>query len=119
MPCFGSFLRHPPNEVKIDLPDCLQVLERLSPMEGEDANQRLDAVMRYRRERAYMPSRCVSTIHKAKGQEYDHVVIPLCSRTPFPDTETARRLLYVALSRARRSITIFASQESPSPLLGV
>lgn len=56
-------------------------------------------------------------IHKAKGQEFDHVIVAHCSASPFPDAEEARRLLYVAISRARRSVTILASGRALSPLL--
>jgi len=77
----------------------------------------LNSAVRYRHHAFTVPLRCASTIHKVKGQEFDHVIVAHCSSSPFPDTDEARRLLYVALSRARRSITILASGEAPSPLL--
>ena len=55
--------------------------------------------------------------HKAKGLEFDDVVVAHCSRTPFGNEEQSRRLLYVAMSRARRSLLILASAGAPSPLL--
>jgi ATP-dependent DNA helicase RecQ len=45
----------------------------------------------------------VSTIHKAKGKEFDNVVILLDDRFSFFDEE---RLLYVALTRARNRLEI-------------
>ncbi|MGK9475782.1 ATP-dependent helicase [Melioribacter sp. OK-6-Me] len=56
----------------------------------------------------------VSTIHKAKGLEFENVIIPGCingvfpsfySRTKEEELENAR-LLYVALTRSKKNITI-------------
>lgn len=63
-----------------------------------------------------MPNKVISTIHKAKGLESDHVVVTAFDRGNFPDTEEKRCLLYVALSRAKHSVTIIASKNAPSPL---
>ena len=46
----------------------------------------------------------VSTIHKSKGWEFDHVVLLL--RDYYLNTDEARRLLYVGMTRARNSLTI-------------
>ena len=46
----------------------------------------------------------VSTIHKAKGKEFDNVFIMLDSFTP--STDEAKRLVYVAMTRAKRNLTI-------------
>jgi len=46
----------------------------------------------------------VSTIHKAKGKEFDHVFLLLENFTP--TTDEAKRLLYVAMTRAKRNLTI-------------
>jgi superfamily I DNA/RNA helicase len=71
----------------------------------------------------------ILTVHQSKGREFDHVIIPWLSgrgeptitRTgrPFPlpynyDSFEGRRLLYVALTRARRHVTILYSEEDPS-----
>lgn len=64
-----------------------------------------------------MPNKVISTIHKAKGLESDHVVVTAIDRGNFPDTEEKRCLLYVALSRSKHSVTIIASKNTPSPLL--
>ncbi|MBW2698377.1 MAG: UvrD-helicase domain-containing protein, partial [Deltaproteobacteria bacterium] len=55
----------------------------------------------------------LGTIHSAKGLEFDHVM--LLDDGTLADTPEERRLLYVALTRARRSLQIFSSQE-PSPV---
>jgi DNA helicase-2/ATP-dependent DNA helicase PcrA len=64
-----------------------------------------------------MPNKVISTIHKAKGLESDHVVVTALDSGNFPDTEEKRCLLYVAISRAKQSVTIIASKNAPSPLL--
>jgi ATP-dependent DNA helicase RecQ len=46
----------------------------------------------------------VSTIHKAKGREFDNVFLMLDQFNP--RTDEAKRQLYVAMTRAKRSLTI-------------
>ena len=74
--------------------------------------------------------------HQSKGREFDHVIIPWLANVPEDKTkyyegmnqfgkitgdsvrdEEERRILYVAISRARERITILYPEESPSPLL--
>ncbi|MGH7338785.1 MAG: 3'-5' exonuclease, partial [Myxococcota bacterium] len=54
----------------------------------------------------------LGTMHSAKGLEFDHVM--MLDDGTLADTPEERRLLYVALTRARRSLQIFSSCE-PSP----
>jgi len=46
----------------------------------------------------------VSTIHKAKGKEFDHVFLMLENINPA--TDEAKRQLYVAMTRAKQNLTI-------------
>ena len=46
----------------------------------------------------------VSTIHKAKGKEFDNVFLMLQNFNP--TTDEAKRQLYVAMTRAKRNLTI-------------
>lgn len=46
----------------------------------------------------------VSTIHKAKGKEFDNVFLMLDNFNP--DTDEAKRLLYVSMTRAKVNLTI-------------
>jgi superfamily I DNA/RNA helicase len=47
-------------------------------------------------------------MHQAKGEEFDAVIVGFVSRQAFRDNEDGRRLLYVAMTRARRLVTIVA-----------
>ncbi|MCU7917995.1 MAG: ATP-dependent helicase [Candidatus Thiodiazotropha sp. (ex Epidulcina cf. delphinae)] len=62
------------------------------------------------------PQKSVSTIHKAKGLECDNAIIVPCDRQTFSTSEYARCKLYVALSRAKRTLTLVLSSNNPSPL---
>ena len=63
------------------------------------------------------PNRAISTIHKAKGLECEDVLIMPCDAEHFSNTEAARCRLYVAMSRAKRSLTFVLSEQNPSPLI--
>jgi DNA helicase-2/ATP-dependent DNA helicase PcrA len=63
------------------------------------------------------PARAISNIHKAKGLECESVIIMPCDSHTFPDTDEARCLLYVALSRAKSRLMVVVSRKNPSPLL--
>ena len=62
----------------------------------------------------------ISTIHKAKGRQFDAVFIPNVKDVvdfPLSDPDEARRLLYVAMSRAKRHLFLWeADDESVRPL---
>lgn len=51
----------------------------------------------------------VSTIHKAKGREFDHVIMVLKDFTP--DSVEDKRQLYVGMTRARKTLTIHYNGE--------
>ena len=112
-----SVIKDMPAGVTLDFPDCLRLVGSLRTEEGEDPLLMLEMKARVRRLKLPQHNATVSTIHKVKGQEYDHVFICHCSAGPFPDSEYSRKLLHVALSRARKSITILGSRRAPSPLL--
>jgi len=57
----------------------------------------------------------VSTIHRVKGLEFDHIFLPSWTQKDFPRVrsegiveEEERRLAYVALTRARKTVSISA-----------
>ena len=64
----------------------------------------------------------LSTIHRIKGREWDHVVIFDVSRGLFPhrlgnDEEGERRVFHVALTRARVQVVALADADAPSIFL--
>ena len=62
------------------------------------------------------PKRVLSSIHKAKGLECDNVMLMACDKNQFTSTAYAKCKLYVALSRAKRSLTLVVPDSNPSPL---
>lgn len=60
----------------------------------------------------------IGSMASVKGLEFDHVVIPYLDSGEFPapksDMGEERNMLYVAVTRARRALTLYASQEQPS-----
>jgi DNA helicase-2/ATP-dependent DNA helicase PcrA len=63
------------------------------------------------------PAKAISTIHKAKGLECDDVIIMPCDARSFPDDQISRRLLYVAMSRAKSRLMFVVPPGNPSPLI--
>jgi DNA helicase II / ATP-dependent DNA helicase PcrA len=68
------------------------------------------------------PTVLLSTIHRIKGREWDHVIIFDASRGLFPhrlatDEEDERRVFHVALTRARCQVVALAGAEAPSIFL--
>lgn len=58
----------------------------------------------------------LSTVHKVKGLECSNTMIMHCDRAGFGNTTYGRCKLYVALSRAKSSLTIVLPETSASPL---
>lgn len=63
------------------------------------------------------PRRCLSTIHKSKGLECDNALMLLCDSVSFSSTLYKRRLFYVGMSRAKKTLTLVLSKSNASPLL--
>jgi DNA helicase-2/ATP-dependent DNA helicase PcrA len=64
----------------------------------------------------------LSTVHRVKGLEWNHVLVFGADRGSMPhelsdDTEEERRVFHVAITRGRRSVTILADAERPSRFL--
>ena len=132
----------------LDSPDhsgvgrALQEIEALSLGDSRFADIKIDHVREYReaiaiceysdpqiavgeisRRRTFArptPSRkAISTIHKAKGLEVDRVLVLPCDGTHFGDRAQHRNLLYVAISRAKRSVTVVVPFRDPTPLVRI
>jgi DNA helicase-2/ATP-dependent DNA helicase PcrA len=68
------------------------------------------------------PAVHLSTIHKIKGREWEHVVLYGASEGLLPhrlsdDEEGERRVFHVALTRAVRQVLILADADEPSPFV--
>ena len=68
------------------------------------------------------PSVHLSTIHKIKGREWEHVIVYGASKGLFPhrlsnDEEGERRVFVVALTRAIRQVVVLADSREPSPFV--
>ena len=59
----------------------------------------------------------VMTTHQAKGKEFDLVILADASDRFFPDTSEARRLFYVAITRATSGWVVVAPSSGASPLI--
>ena len=64
----------------------------------------------------------LSTVHRIKGREWDHVIVFGASRGLFPhrlanDEEGERRVFHVALTRARSQVVVLADADAPSIFL--
>jgi hypothetical protein len=103
-------------DIKIDLMREFWEAIRLGTF--DDPAQGLAEITRRRNVmRSVMPQKVISTVHKAKGLESDHVLMLPCDKAQFGDSDEKRCLLYVALSRARSTLTLVVSPSNPSPLL--
>ena len=91
--------------------DALRLIEFDDPEEGltEIARRRSFA-------RPMPPARAISTIHKAKGLQCHHAIVVPCDKARFSGTDYSKCKLYVALSRAKRSLTLVVSRNDPGPL---
>ena len=68
------------------------------------------------------PAVNLSTIHKIKGREWEHVIVYGASKGLFPhrlseDEEGERRVFHVALTRAIRQVLVLADIQEPSPFV--
>jgi DNA helicase-2/ATP-dependent DNA helicase PcrA len=64
----------------------------------------------------------LSTVHRVKGLEWDHVLVFGADRGTMPhelseDIEEERRVFHVAMTRGRKTVTILADQDRPSRFL--
>lgn len=88
----------------------MKAFEGLTPTEHLYLSDFEDTVTELKLEETYPAARglvTVSTMHKAKGREFENVWL-LASRTTYPDDE-ARRVLYVAMTRAKTNLFVHAA----------
>jgi DNA helicase-2/ATP-dependent DNA helicase PcrA len=107
--------------------DAAQVLDNITQLHrvavaeeaGVNGAFRMFAAMDAARRRLRSHDRvALSSIEAAKGLEFDHVIVPHLSRGEFGDGSTeTRNLLYVAMTRARRQLTLSFDPQRPSRFL--
>ncbi|MGE0304801.1 MAG: ATP-dependent helicase [Acidimicrobiia bacterium] len=64
----------------------------------------------------------LSSIHRVKGREWDHVIVIGADAELLPhrltdDEEEERRLLHVAITRGRQEVVVLADRDRPSPFV--
>ena len=64
------------------------------------------------------PGVSVTCVDEVKGLEFDYVIVPDATPANYPDTDTARRALYVASTRALARLWLLASGRASPLLLG-
>ncbi len=83
--------------------------------------QSLNQAERLQRERRQADCLVIAQVEATKGLEFDHVIIPHLRQNTFPDRDTPfdeeRNLFYVAITRARRRLTLLAHAEAPSSFI--
>jgi DNA helicase-2/ATP-dependent DNA helicase PcrA len=104
--------------IKIDLRTEFKEAIRLGQYADADA-----AFAELARKRSYappsLPKRVLSTIHKAKGLECDNVLLMACDSDQFKTTFYGRCKMYVALSRAKKSLALAIPDTNPTQLFKV
>ena len=104
------------------------IIRFISTLEG-DAAQILDYLFSLQKnaEQQHQEAVTITTIHRAKGLEWDIVLIPGLNDKLMPYSlrsenltemvlESERRLLYVAMTRARHSLHLFVPKRHPHAL---
>lgn len=98
--------------------DDLAALRRVAAMEPEPA--KFEPWLRERLGRTGQPGGVVlSTVHRVKGLEWDHVLVFGADRGTMPhdlsaDEEEERRVFHVAITRGRTSVTVLVDESRPS-----
>lgn len=105
--------------------DNVAQLHRVAVAEGSGANVGVEGAFRMfsamdkaRRQQRANERVVLSSIAAAKGLEFDHVIVPHLSQGEFGGGTTENRnLLYVAMTRARRCLTLTFDPSRPSRFL--
>ncbi|MFA9431733.1 HRDC domain-containing protein [Egicoccus sp. AB-alg2] len=102
--------------------DDLDALEQLAALHTDPATFREWLVDRLRVP-ADPDGVTLSTVHRVKGMEWDHVVVFAASAGLFPhrladDVEEERRVFHVAVTRGRQRVDVVADRERTSAFVG-
>ncbi len=105
-----------PQFLRFYRPAAFQILSALTSVGAEPYDQLQEAVSIHKAV-THRPLFAVGTVHRTKGIEYDHVLVFNVSETHFPNDVYGRRLLYIAISRCRKSLNIMIPERGRSPLV--
>lgn len=100
--------------------DCLPCVRHFIDLCGTDAPEALlpamaEALAQAEEAASYdFGGLFIGTAHAAKGLEWSHVLIAGAEQAAWPDTAEALRLFYVAVTRARDSLTITCARKRPA-----
>jgi hypothetical protein len=98
-------------DFRYEFHDAIKLKAYECPVEG------LEEITRHRTyARLSPPEKAISSIHKAKGLECDHVMVVMNQTEWLSNTLYSRNRLYVALSRARRSLTLVIPEVAETSL---
>lgn len=86
-----------------------------TPSHTDDHLAALLATARAHAQRSRAPKQAVMTVHRAKGNEYDTVVLPYVSGVSFGSGYEDAKRLYVAITRPQRELHLLLSKDDPSP----
>lgn len=108
-------LRDPPVWIKrYKYPTNLNALAAVGDGSGNPRDV-LEAIIAQRSVNERGKIRSVGTIHKAKGLQYESVLLWNFSAKDFPLNASSAKILYVAISRPTRELTLVAPGNSVSP----
>lgn len=101
----------------------LQALEVAAVNFGTAADyfRSLNAAEQKQRQLKKTASLVIAGIPDVKGLEFDHVLLPFLAQGEFPSSGSDREeqnLFYVAMTRARRFLSMWASVDTPSAFVG-
>ncbi len=114
---FAQISRETPDWLRVERPAALTIFASVTETDGALARDQLHEIVAAYKSNSRRPGFAASTIHRAKGLEFDQVLVSNFSASHFPDTDEGRRLAYVAISRARLGLTLLVTDDNPSALI--
>lgn len=110
----GEIVQNPPKWLKrIQYRRNVEAIVAVGESSGHPQDA-IESIIAHSRE-ANVVRRTISTVHKAKGLEYEGVMLWNFSAVDFPIDEARARLLYVAISRPTHRLVLLAPGLAVSP----
>ena len=113
-------LSEPDNPVWLDIVAAVDEFAQAAQVEQVPAQEVLDALYEAaadERRNGRPDALRLSTAHGAKGLEFDHVIVMDCGDWAW-DGDANRRLLYVAMTRARHTLVLLRAEDGRNAYLG-